>query len=106
MKYEFAILRDVLNSEELIHTPVFRFKSRFPFFNYSWQRIAKVEDGYELLELNPPPTLTEEDCKLRIEGYKAYLREGIKSRVKATELLLLEQMEEAEEKSIFSFFTF
>ena len=107
MKYEFAIQKDILNSEEVIHTPVFRIKSRFNFFNYRWQRIAKVENGYELLELNPPPSLTEEDCKVRIEGYKAYLKDCVKTQVKTTELVLIEQGEEETLKQkIYSLFSF
>lgn len=101
MAYEFAIQKDILNSGEVVLTPVFREKSRFRFLNRQWQRISKVEGMYELIELDRMPILSMDECQERINGYKDYLKEKSKNNIKSSDYLHLQIVEDDEVRQSF-----
>ncbi len=101
MKYEFSIQQDTLNSGEIVLTPVFRVKARWRILTQRWQRIALVEGRYQLLELDFNPALDRAQCRERIEGYKAYLKESVQHQTRTQDFLDLEVVEEGETRQRF-----
>lgn len=100
--YEVAIQKDILNSGEEILTPVFREKSRFKFLNTPWRRICNIDGIYELHEFDTRiPFLTIEQCQERIDGYKAYLKEKSKNKIKNSDFVNLEVIDDGEVKTRF-----
>jgi hypothetical protein len=92
MKHEFAIKKDILNSGEIVLTPVVRLKSKYGrFLNNKWNRITKIYGVYMLMELDFDPKLTREECKEHIQGYQQALRELNKNQVETIEFDTLEE---------------
>lgn len=92
-KYEFAVKKDVLNSGEIIYTPVCRKKSvlgKLNIFPNVWERIVKIYDEYVLMELHWTPNLSYEQCEEHIRGYQEKLSKQIENQVQTVEFHTLE----------------
>lgn len=93
-KYEFAIKKDVLNSGEIIYTPVCRRKLTLGrFFPSQWERITRIYDKYILMELHWNPFLTYEECEEHIRGYQEELSKQIQNQVQTVEFHVLEEVD-------------
>lgn len=94
--YEFAIKKDVLNSGQVIFTPVCRKKNWIGVFGLyliqdPWERITKTYDVYELRDLNFTPDLTYIECEEHIIGYQQVLAEKVKDKIATVEFHTLEE---------------
>ena len=88
-KYEFAILKQILNSKEEQFTPVTRIWNRY--IPSKWQRIVKIYDVYLLQDLDFMPPLSYTECEEHILGYQNVLRKNREKEIKLTELHKLEK---------------
>lgn len=94
-KYEFAIKKDVLNSGNIIYTPVCR---RRPLLNISlfsnpWSRIVNIYGNYLIMELDFIPDLSYEDCKEHISGFQEKLQRIVENEIAQVEFDTLEVQE-------------
>lgn len=92
--YEFATKIDTLHSGEKVFTPVVRTKQNrwIPFLAPEWNRITCIYGVYSLQNIDFTPSLTLEQCKEHIEGYKKVLEIQNASKIKDIEFHELEEV--------------
>lgn len=102
MKYEFAIKKDTLNNGSIIYTPVCRKKNildKINIFSNPWERIVKIYDQYDIMDLPFVPILTYEECKDHIQGYQDHLRKLVGTQIAEIEFHTLEEIDVESDKS-------
>lgn len=85
-QYEYAIKKEILNNGRANHIPVVRQKRRI--FPNNWERIVCIYGKYMLMDLDFSPSLTLEECREHIKGYRDVLFKKIENDV--TEEVLIE----------------
>lgn len=88
-QYEFAVLKQVLNNDEEIYTPVVRRWHRF--LPAKWERIICIYGMYMLQDLDFTPNLTYSECEKHIVGYQDVLIKRKERNIKLSELHKLEK---------------
>lgn len=91
IKYEFAILKQVLNNGKEIYTPVVRPVRKI--VPAKWERIICLYGKYLIQDLDFTPNLSYADCESHILGYQEVLKHQVENEIKLTELHTLEQKE-------------
>lgn len=86
--YEYSVRKEVLNSGEVIFTPLVRVKSKY--IGKSWTRIVKIYDTYYDFDIDTNVRLTLDECQEHIKGFHNQFENTQLNKVKESSLIKID----------------